>query len=270
MGAALAFYAMLSFAPLLVLMLAGLGMIFGQETAQGQVVGQMRELIGKQGAEALQSMVANALETSRRATIGMWLGILMLFVGSILTFAELQDMLNRIWRVERRQYRHVWHMLQRRIFSFGLVLGFGFLLLVSLLISAVLAAAREHLAGAIPGAEVVLHTVHFLVSLAVVTILFGLMFYFVPDANVPWRDVWVGAFLTGSLFSLGKFLFGFYLGHSFLTSIYGAAGSFVVLLLWVYFSAQLMFFGAEFTHAYTRHHLSPEQPPVGRMLDREE
>jgi len=176
MGAALAFYAMLSLAPLLFLVLSGLGAVIGHDTAHGQVVGQIRELIGPQGADAVKAMVRSAEQATERGGWALTLGMCMLFIGSVATFAELQDMLNRIWRVERKPYRHLLHMVQRRMFSFGLVLGFGFLLLVSLMINAVLAATREKLAGSVPGMGTIMHTVHFCVSVGVVTILFGLMF----------------------------------------------------------------------------------------------
>lgn len=260
MGAALAFYSVLSIAPLFMLGVAVLGYTFGPEAATGQVVAQLRGLLGAEGAKAMQTLIVSASKHPLRSELATVIGTILLLIGAIGTFAELQNTLNRIWKVPPAPYKSVTDLLKRRLFSFGLVLGFGFLLLISLVLSAGLSAAKETFGAQAPGMKYVIQTVHLIVSFGVVTIVFGTIFHLLPDTKVRWQDVWVGACITALLFTLGKFLIGFYLGHSMLTTVYGAAGSFVVLLLWVYFSSQLVFFGAEFTHAYARHHLPAPQP----------
>jgi membrane protein len=260
MGAALAFYSVLSIAPLFMLGVAMLGFMFGPEAAQGQVIAQLRDLIGAEGAKAMGSIIESASQHPHRSQLATVIGTILLLIGAVGTFAELQNTLNRIWKVPPAPYKGVMDIVQRRLFSFGLVLGFGFLLLVSLLISTALSAAKETLGQHIPGMAYVIQTVHLIISFGVITVLFGTIFHLLPDTKVRWQDVWVGACITALIFTLGKFLIGFYLGHSMITTVYGAAGSFVVLILWVYFSSQLVFFGAEFTHAYARHHLPVPHP----------
>jgi membrane protein len=249
LGAALAYYAVFSLAPLLVIAVSIAGLIFSREAATGQVVGQIQGLVSQDAAVAIQEIIENANkpQTGVFATI---VGVGMLLFGASGVFGELQHSMNAVWDIEPKPKRGLWAMVKDRFFSFSMVLGTGFLLLVSLVISAGLAAMGEFFTGLLPGGEVVLQIVNFVVSLAVITVLFALIFKYIPDAEIAWGDVWIGASVTALLFTAGKVLIGLYIGHSSFSSTYGAAASLVVILLWVYYSAQILFFGAEFTQVY--------------------
>jgi membrane protein len=249
LGAALAYYAVFSLAPLLVIAVSIAGLVFSREAATGQVVGQIQGLVSQDAAVAIQEIIENANkpETGIFATI---VGVVMLLFGASGVFGELQQSMNAVWDIEPKPKRGLWAMVKDRFFSFSMVLGTGFLLLVSLVISAGLAAMGEFFTGLLPGGEVVLQVVNFIVSLAVITVLFALIFKYIPDAEIAWGDVWIGASATALLFTAGKVLIGLYIGHSSFSSTYGAAASLVVILLWVYYSAQILFFGAEFTQVY--------------------
>jgi membrane protein len=249
LGAALAYYAIFSLAPLLVIAVSISGFVFGREAAAGQIVGQIQGLVGPDTAMAIQTMIEKSNQPAANilATV---IGIVALLFGASGVFGELQQSLNLIWDVQPKPDRGLLAAVKDKFFSFGMVLGTGFLLLVSLVISAVLAALSNVVMGLIPGLEVIAQVVNFLISMVVITGLFALIFKYVPDAKIAWTDVLVGASVTALLFTIGQALIGVYIGYSSLSSTYGAAASLAVILLWVYYSAQVLFFGAEFTQVY--------------------
>jgi membrane protein len=225
------------------------GMVFGQEAAQGYLLGQIRGLVGVQGGEAIETMIAHANQP-RTGTLAAILGVITLLAGAAGVVGQLQDALNTIWEVAPKPGRGVTGFLKDHFLSLAMVLSFGFLLLVSLILSTILTAMGNLLLGLMPVLTPALEAADFVISLAVTVLLFAMIFKLLPDAKVAWGDVWIGAVLTALLFTLGKFLLVLYLGHSGITSTYGAAGSLVALLVWVYYSAQIVFFGAEFTKVY--------------------
>ncbi len=254
MGAALSYYTLFSLAPLLIIVIGVAGLVFGQDAAQGQILEQLRGIMGEEGAVAVEGIIKAAREPSKGifATIG---GILLLLLGATAVFAELQSSLDRIWRTPAPpQESGLWHMLRTRVLSFGLVLGFAFMLMVSLVVSAALAAFGKWWGGMVGGWDVLLEVVNFVVSFGIFTGLFAMIYKLMPRAKIAWGDVWMGAAVTALLFSIGKVLIGLYLGKSSLASGFGAAGSLVVLLAWVYYSAQIFLLGAEYTWAYARSH----------------
>lgn len=259
LAAALAFYTLLSLAPMLVLSISVAGLAFGEEAARGQVAGQLAGLLGESGAAAVQSIVANA-KTPSSGVLGTIVGIAIALFGASGVFGELQGTLNQIWNVDSKPGRGIKGFVRDRFFSFSLVLGVAFLLLVSLVMSAALAAIGAYFTSALPGGSVVWQAINFAVSLAVITALFALIFKVVPDVKIEWRDVWFGALVTALLFSAGKFLIGLYLGRSSVASPFGAAGSVVALVVWVYYSAQILFFGAELTQVHARQRGAKVEP----------
>ena len=260
LGASLAYYTLFALAPILVVAIGVAGLVFGADAVRGEVVGQIEGLVGRQGAEAVQAMIQGAARpsTSRLAT---GIGLVTAFLGATGAFIELQTALNAIWRVQPRPGVSVLAFLKQRLISFGLVVGVGFLLLVSLLVNAALAAFNRYLGRIFPTLTAVWDASNVLVSLAVVTLLFAMVYQVLPDVRLRWRDVWVGALVTAGFFSIGKQLIGLYLGTSTLASSYGAAGSVVVLLVWVYYSAQVVLLGAEFTRYYVER-FRGEPPPL--------
>jgi membrane protein len=253
MGAALAYYTVFSIAPLLVIAIAVAGFFFGADAARGEIFEQLRGLIGDQGASAIEAAVASASQSGKGifATIA---GIGALVLGATTVFNELQSDLDRIWDSPQQKQTGVLGMLRGRLLSFGMVLGIGFLLLVSLVVSAALAALAHFSSGWFPGWDVLLRVVNLVVGFLVVTGLFGMIYKFLPRCDIGWKDVWVGAAVTSLLFSIGKFLIGLYLGRSSIASSFGAAGSLVIVLLWVYYSSQIFLLGAEFTWVYSYRH----------------
>jgi membrane protein len=250
LGAALAFYSMLSLGPLILIVLAIAGVIFGPEAAAGKIVAEIQGMVGKEGARAIQDIIADSAQKEEAGLIAVLIGITTFFVGASGVFGQLQDAMNAIWRVEALPHHGIRNFLRHRFLSFTMVLGTGFLLLVSLVISAVLAAMGDLMASYASPLVVVMEGINFLVSFSIVGILFALIFKYVPDAQISWRDVRIGAIMTAFLFTLGKTAIGLYLGQSSFSSSYGAAGSLVVLLVWVYYSSQILFFGAKFTQVY--------------------
>ena len=251
MGAALAYYTLFSIAPLLIIAIAVAGLVFGQEAARGEIVVQIQGLIGREGAIAVQGLLKSASEPAKDifATV---VSIITLAIGATTVFGELQSDFDRIWRVPAAAKENgIWTLLRTRLLSFGLVLGLGFLLLVSLVVSAAIAAFGKWFDGFSEGREAFLYALTFSSSLAITTLLFAMVYKYMPRARIAWRDVWVGAAVTALLFEIGKFLIGLYLGKTSLASGFGAAGSLVVLLVWVYFSAQTFLLGAEFTWVYS-------------------
>jgi membrane protein len=252
LGAALAYYTVFSIAPLLVIAVAIAGFVFGEEAAKGQVYTTMQGLVGETGALAIQGMMEQASKARATGITATILGFVTLLLGASGVFGQLKGALNTIWNVEGRAGGTVKSFLVDRLFSLAMVLSVGFLLLVSLVISTMLAALAAYAERLVPLTAEFWQLVNAVVSFGVVTLLFALLFKEVPDTDVQWRDVWIGALFTAVLFTIGKFLIGLYLGRGTVGSVYGAAGSLVIVLLWVYYSAQILFFGAEFTQVFAR------------------
>jgi membrane protein len=253
LAAALAYYTTFSLAPLLVLIIAIAGLVGGRDAAQTQTMAQVEDLLGSEGREFVQGMIesANRPATGLTATL---LGTVTLLFGALGVFGELQNSLNTIWEVKPIPAKGLWDGIRRfvvkRLLSFTMVLGIGFLLLASLVLSAALSALSEYIGTRWAFADFWLELINFLISFIVITLLFGMIFKFLPEIKIAWKDVWLGAAVTSALFSLGKFLIGLYLGRSEVGNTFGAAGSLAILLIWVYYSAQILFFGAEFTQVY--------------------
>lgn len=251
LAAALAYYTLLSIAPLLVISIAIAGFVVGPEAARGQIAGEIGGVVGGDAAKAVEAVVASA-RSPEGGVIGTVVGVIVLFFGASGVFVELQSALNTIWEVEPKPGRGLLGEIRDRFLSFTMVLGVAFLLLVSLVLSAGLSAAGRLFAGSLPGGEVVWQVVNFVFSYAMIAGLFALIFKYVPDVEVRFRDVWIGALVTAFLFTIGKLLLGLYLGKASVGSSYGAAGSFIALVVWVYYAAQIVFLGAEFTQVSAR------------------
>lgn len=253
LAAALAYYTIFSLAPLLVIAIAVAGFIWHRDAVEAQVMAQIQGLVGIDGAEFVGDLIRSA-NNPAEGILATIIGIVTLLFGALGVFNELHNALNVIWEVKEEKTEGFLEALKKAIFnrflSFTMVLGIGFLLLVSLVISAALSAVQELMGNTFPIPEILLQLLNLIVSIAVVTVLFALIYKYLPDAEVPWRYVWLGAFVTAILFSLGKMLIGIYLGNSAIASSFGAAGSLVLLLIWIYYSAQILFFGAEFTQVY--------------------
>ncbi len=257
LGASLAYYTLFAIAPVLIVAIAIAGFAFGQDAVRGQIVSQVDQLIGVEGGRAVQALLKGASDRSA-GVLATVIGSVTFVLASTGAFLELQTALNTIWRVKPKGNVGLRDFLLQRLFSFGLVVGIGFLLLVSLAVSAALAAFAGWLNARVPGMAALWQGVNIVLSLGVTTVLFALLYKVLPDVRLAWFDVWVGATITSVLFTVGKTLIGLYLGHSSTASSYGAAGSVVVLLLWVYLSAQIVLLGAEITRAYTAsHHKRP-------------
>ena len=254
MGAAISYYTIFSLAPLLVIVIAVAGAIFGREAAQDQIVGQIGGLVGQDGATAVEAMLRAASDTDKGLIAGV-ISVVVLLVGATTVFAELQSALDRIWHVpEKEKPSGVWAVLRARLLSFGLILGVAFLLIVSLMVSAGLAAFDSWFGGLMPGWEMLMQGLNLAISFGIVTLLFAMIYKLMPTAKIAWRDVWIGAGVTALLFELGKLGIGLYLGKSGVTEAFAAAGSLVVLVAWVYYAAQIFLLGAEFTKVYADAH----------------
>ena len=251
LAAALAYYALFSLAPLLVVAIGVAGFFFGPEAARGEVVVQFSSLIGRPGAQAVENLLATTGSPASGVAAAL-LGIATLLLGASGVFRELQDAMNVIWNVEPRPQAGWKTVLRRRFLSFAMVLGSGFLLLVSLLLSAALAATDRWLGRVAPEAELAWSVANALLGFALPVVLFALIFRLVPDAEVAWRDAWTGALATAALFALGHAAIGYYLGRGAIDSTYGAAASLVAVVFWVYYSAQILFLGAELTQVLGR------------------
>ena len=251
MGAAISYYTVFSLAPLLVIVIAVAGAIFGRDAVQGQIVGQLQGLIGREGAVVVQGIIKSASEPERGLVAG-GISLVVLLVGSTTVFAELQSALDRIWHVpDKLKPSGLWAVLRARVLSFGLILGLAFLLMVSTVLSAGISAFGAWAGTLMPGWEVLLQSANTLLSVGSTAVLFAMIFKFMPSVRIAWRDVWVGGAVTAVLLELGKFLIGLYLGKSGVGESFQAAGSLVVLLAWVYYAAQIFLLGAEFTKAYS-------------------
>lgn len=250
MGAALAYYTLFSMAPLLLIVISVAGLVFGQDAARGEIEAQLRMLIGNGGARTVQDLLASVRQPAE-GTLATVVGLGLLVLGATTVFAELQDALDRIWRVPARQRASGWLSLVRaRILSFGMIMAIGFLLMVSLVVSAALAVLGRWVEPSFGGWYWLASVVSSVGTFAMISVMFALIYKVMPSVRVQWRDVWIGALFTALLFNFGKLLIGLYIGHSGVVSGFGAAGSLVVILLWLYYSAQIFLLGAEFTWVY--------------------
>jgi membrane protein len=250
-GAAIAYYTIFSIAPVLVIAIAVAGLAFGEEAAQGAIVHQIGGLMGTQSADAIQAMIKSA-SNHKSGIIATVLGIGTLIVTASGVFGQMQTALNAIWKAKPKA--GLSRLVKARIASLGLVAALGFLLIVSLVVSAALSAVDSFLDGILPGAHILLQAVNFVLSVILIAVLFAAIYKILPDKQIAWRDVAVGALATSLLFTIGKTLIGLYIGHSNIGSSYGGAGAFVVVLLWIYYSSQIFLLGAEFTHVYAETH----------------
>ncbi len=254
MGAAIAYYTIFSIAPMLVIAIAVAGAIFGQDAAQGEIVTQLRSVIGEEGAVAIQGLLQSASKPTE-GLIATGLSIVTLIIGSTAVFAELQSALDRIWRVPVAvKEGGLWNLIRTRLLSFGLILGLGFMLMVSLVVSSGLAALGKWWGGWFEGWEIVLQILNLVISFFVFAGLFSMIYKFMPRVRLSWHDVWIGAVATTILFIIGKYLIGLYLGTTGMSTGFGAAGSFALLLAWIYYSAQIFLLGAEFTWIYANNY----------------
>jgi membrane protein len=252
-GAALAFYTVFSLAPVLLIAITVAGIVFGEAAARGEIVEQIGALVGPEGAMAVEAMILNV---ASRPDGGFWptmIGIGTLLVGATTALAELKDGMDQIWRAPPERTSGFMYTIRSRLLSLGLVLALGFLLMVSLVLSASLTAITRYVGEQTLGLEA-LRVANFVISFGLITVIFAALFKFLPAVRIAWGDVWVGAIVTALLFNVGKFLIGFYLGNSAVVSTYGAAGSLILVLMWVYFSAQIFLLGAEFTKFYAYEH----------------
>ncbi|HXW01095.1 MAG TPA: YihY/virulence factor BrkB family protein [Anaerolineae bacterium] len=264
LAASLAYYTVFSIAPLLIIVIAVAGLVFGREAAQGQIEAQIQGLIGEESAEFVQTLI-EASSNKTTGTVAAVIGIATLLFGATGLFGQLQDALNTIWEVTPKPGRGVMGIIKDRFFSFTMVLGIGFLLMVSLVISAALATFNEFLGNLLGDITIVGEILNFIISFGVITLLFAMIYKILPDVEIAWSDVWMGAAVTALLFSLGKFLIGLYIGHSAIASSFGAAGALAVILIWVYYSAQILLLGAEFTQSYAKRfgsHIVPDEDAV--------
>ena len=259
LGAALAYYAIFSLAPLLLIVIGVAGLIWSRDAVQGQLVGQLQGIVGQQGGQAIQAMIANAGKHGSGA-LATVIGVVTILFGATGVFVQLQSSLDRIWNVEPKPGAGIWGFVKTRMLSFGMVLGIGFLLLISLVVATAVTAVSTWATGLLPAAKVLTEGLTFVVSFALTTLLFAMIFKVLPDVKIGWRDVWIGAAATALLFTLGKFLIGLYLAKSSVASTYGAAGSLVIVLLWIYYSSQILFLGAEFTQVYASRYGSNIRP----------
>ncbi len=251
-GAAIAYYTVFAIAPVLVIVISIAGLVYGQEAARGAIVGQLQDMMGHDAAEAIQTMIASA-NNKRSGTLGAILGFGALLLTASGVFGEMQTGLNRIWKAEPKTST-VSRLVRARAASLGLVAALGFLLMVSLAVSAAITAFSHMLQHVLPNIDLLLRAVNFLISLLLISTLFATIYKILPDAPTTWKDVGVGAVVTAFLFTVGKTVIGLYIGSSQVASSYGAAGALVIVLLWVYYSAQIFLLGAEFTRAWAAHH----------------
>jgi len=269
MGAALAYYTVFSIAPLLLIVISIAGLLYGDQAARGEVFGQLQGMLGAPGALAVQGLLESVRKPAESATATIF-GIVLLLIGATTVFGELQDALDRIWRAPVRAGQSgLWGLIRARLLSFGMILGIGFLLMASLMVSAGLAALKKWWGTTLGDWGAVVSIIELGSSFLVITIVFAMIYKIMPRVRVDWKDVWIGATATSLLFTAGKFLIGVYIGRSGIASGFGAAASLVVVLVWVYYSAQIFLLGAEFTWAYahkfgSRRDLAPENPSAVR------
>lgn len=266
-GAAIAYYTALSLSPLLVVVVGIAGLAFGQEAARGEIVVQLREAIGTEAAAFIEQLVLQSASPAH-GIVATTIAIVLLFVGASGVFSQLQSSLNSIWKVPGVESEGgVWSFVKERLLSFLLVCGTAFLLLVSLVVTAILAGISSRIDDWLPGMDVLARILDFVLNFALTAALFAMIFKWLPQARLAWRDVSIGAGTTAVLFSLGRFLIGLYLGRTAVGSPYGAAGAFVVLLVWIYYSAQILLFGAELTFVYAERFGSGVRTPEGNLVE---
>jgi membrane protein len=259
MGAALAYYSVFSLAPLLLIAVAVAGMVFGEQAARRELHQQLAEAVGPATAAAAEDVLGES-HRSGRDVLGCVIGLAVLLFGASGFFVELQDVLNTIWKVKPRAGRGVWGVVRGRLVSFLIVAGAGLLLLVSVAVSTALSGLEQALGAGVPGGGGLWRVVSLALSFGLETLVFMMIYKVLPDTSVGWRDVWVGAVITALLFNVGKYLIGLYLARGAVASAFGAAGSVIVVLVWVYYSSQIVLFGAEFTRVYARHAGSDIRP----------
>lgn len=265
LGAALSYYTVFSLAPVLILVISIAGLAFGKDAAEGRIVGELQGLLGKEGAEVIQTMLAKASHPAK-GIISAVIGVITLLLGATGVLIELQDALNTVWKVVPKPGGGIKTIIRERMLSFGLIMAFGFLLLVSLVLSALLAGMGGVLSRFIPGWVILGYVLNYAVALAVMTTLIAMIYKILPDVKMAWRDVWMGAFVTSVLFQIGKFVIGLYVGKTSVGSPFGAAGSLAVLLVWVYYSSQIILLGAEFTRVSALRRGARIQPSPNAML----
>lgn len=249
-SASLAYYTILSLAPLLIIILYVTGILFGKEAISGELYGEIKDLVGSDAALQVQTSIQN-IHLSTDNLIASGFGVILLLVGATGIFGEIQDSLNRIWGLKLTSRKVWWKLIMDRLISFSLIVSLGFVLIVSLLLNALVAALSSRIGQLFSASgETLLWVMDNILSLAITTVLFGTIFKVLPDAKIKWKDVLIGAFITSVLFALGKYAIGFYIGNSNLSNIYGAAGSVMVLMIWVYYSAAILYLGAVFTKVY--------------------
>jgi membrane protein len=252
MGAALSYYTVFSLAPLLLIVISIAGLIFGADAARGEIFGQLRGTMGDDAARAVEGLLASVSKPAEGITATV-IGIAVLLIGATTVLGELQNALDRIWRAPgRAKPSGLWSMLRTRLLSFGLILGLAFMLMVSLVLEAAMAAAGKWWGSFLGGWELTAQVLNVLAGFALTAVVFAMIYKLMPRVRVLWSDVWLGALVTSLLFSVGKFLIGLYIGKSSVASGFGAAGSLVIVLVWVYYSAQIFLLGAEFTQVYAR------------------
>ena len=251
LAAALAYYTVFSITPLLVIAIAIAGAVFGQEAARGEILEQINGLVGEQGAQVIETALSNA-DRPQLSGIASIISIVVLLVGASGVFAQLQQALNIVWNVKVKPDAGIGEFIRKRLLSFGMVLTIGFLLLVSLMLSAMLSGISKLQINLLPGFTIFWQLLNLGISFGFISLLFALIYKYLPDVHIRWKDVWVGAIITALLFTFGKYIIGLYLGRGSLGSAYGAAGSLIVFLAWVFYSAQILLFGAEFTQVYAR------------------
>ena len=252
MGAALSYYTVFSLAPLLLIVVSVAGLVFGEEAVRGELFAQLQQLMGKEAASAVQSLLASVNKPAH-GIVGTVIGVAVLLFGATTVFGELQDALDRIWRAPTRHKSNgLWSLLRARVLSFGIILGLAFLLMVSLVFGAVVSALGNWWGPAFAGWEIAAQIVNVLVGFGLTAVVFAMIYKLMPRVHVQWHDVWLGAIVTSLLFTVGKFLIGLYIGKSGIASGFGAAGSLIVIFVWVYYSAQIFLVGAEFTWIYAR------------------
>jgi len=250
LGAALSYYTVFSLAPVLILVISIAGLAFGRDAAQGRIVGELEGVLGSEGAQVVQTMLAKANHTGS-GIVSAVVGFLMLIAGATGVLIELQGALDTVWKVAPKPGGGIKGLVRERLLSFGLILSFGFILLVSLVVSALLAGLGGMMSSVIPGWVIIGYLLNYAVALGVMTALIAMIYKILPDVKIAWRDVWAGALVTSILFQIGKFAIGLYIGKASVGSPFGAAGSLAVLLVWVYYSSQIILLGAEFTRVST-------------------
>jgi membrane protein len=267
LGAALSYYSVFSLAPLLLIVVSVAGLVFGAEAARGEVFGQIRGLLGDEGAAAIEGLL-DSVKNPGGGVVSTIVGVVLMLAGATTVFGQLQNALDRIWRSPERPAGGLWALLRTRLLSFGLILGLGFLLMVSLVLSAGMAAAEKWWAPALGDWQVTAQVLSFALSFTMTALMFAAIYKIMPRVPIAWSDVWVGAAVTAALFSVGRVLISLYIGHSAVASGFGAAGSLVVVLVWVYYSAQVFLLGAEFTwvYAYERGSKRGQTPPAPALV----